>query len=113
MVTAPISKPVSCGCAAGAVCPAAIVIVAGKMVALAGLLLLSEIVTFDAAGAASDMGNATDLPSPTLTFEGMVMEPGALTFAVAVAFGMFGVVVLAVIVAEPGPTAVTGTLTLF
>lgn len=113
IVTVPISKPVTCGWTAGAVCPAAMVTLAGDIVSFERLLLLSVMVTLDAAGAPKFTGKATDLPKPTLGLDGSVIVPGGVTVTLAVAFAICGVEVLAVIVVEPGPTGVTGTFTLF
>jgi hypothetical protein len=54
-----------------------------------------------------------ELPSPALTLDGSEIVPGVFTVTVAVVLAILGVVVLAVMVAEPCPTGVTVTLTLF
>ena len=111
--TEPMSKPVICGWTAGAVCPVAIVTEEGEIVSFAGLALVRLIVTALAAGAPSVTGKAVDRPRPTLALDGRLMDPGADTVIAAVALGMFGVTVDAVIVADPWASGVTGTLTLF
>ena len=113
IVTAPISKPVTCGWTAGTVCPAPIVIVVGDIVNFERLLLPSVMVTLDAAGAPKFTGKATVFSKPTLGLDGSVIVPGGVMVTLAVVLAIFGVVVLAVIVVEPCPTGVTGTFTLF
>ena len=61
----------------------------------------------------SVIGKATDWPRGTVVPEGRLMAPGLVTVTAAVAFATLGALVLAVMVAEPGATAVTTTLTLF
>jgi hypothetical protein len=109
IVTAPISKPVTCGWTAGAVSPAPIVIVVGDIVNFERLLLPSVMVTLDAAGAPKFTGKATVLPKPTLALDGSVIVPGGVMVTLAVALAIFGVVVLAVIVVEPCPTGAVAT----
>jgi hypothetical protein len=58
------------------------------------------------------MGNGADCPKPTVTFDGRVRVPAAVTVTVVVALVTLGVFVLAVIVADPAATPVTGTVTL-
>jgi hypothetical protein len=105
--------PVAVGCVAGVVWPAAIVTLAGEIASFVGSLLSSVTVTPPVgAGEPRLTVTGTDALSPTLRLAGRLMAPGAVTVILAVAFGMFGVVVEAVIVAEPGATGVTATFTL-
>ena len=114
MVTAPISMPVTFGWVVGVLCPAAMSTVPGEMDNLVVSLLASVTVTPPAgAGVPKVTGKSTEVLRPTFKFTGSVMTPGAVTVTPAVALAILGVVVLAVIVVEPGPTAVTGTVTLF
>jgi len=114
MWTAPILTPVTCGWTVGAVSPEAINTLAGDMVSLDVSSLDNDTVTPPVgAGDPNVTGKSTAVLRPTLTFAGSVMLPGAVTVTLAVALVRFGVRVLAVIVVEPGPTAVIGTITLF
>ena len=114
MVSAPISMPVTFGWVVGVLCPAAMSTVPGEMVSLERSLLVSVTVTPPAgAGVPKVTGKSTEVLRPTFKFTGSVMTPGAVTVTPTVALAILGVVVLAVIVVEPGPTAVTGTVTLF
>ena len=65
------------------------------------------------AGDPNVMGKSTAVLRPTLKLAGSEMTPGAVIVTLAVVFARFGVRVLAVMVVDPGPTAVTGTRTLF
>ncbi len=111
MVADPTPAPVTCGCTAGVVAPAAIDTLAGT-VTLDGSLL-SRVTVTPPAGAGTDKvtANAADCPSPTAVLAGTLIVGTACTFTVAVAFGIPAA--LAVIVTGP-PTAtpVTGTGTL-
>src|ERR1035437_8725920 len=114
MVSAPISMPVTFGWVVGVLCPAAMSTVPGEMDNLVVSPLASVTVTPPAgAGVPNVTGKSTEVLRPTFKFTGSVMSPGAVTVTPAVALAILGVVVLAVIVVEPGPTAVTGTVTLF
>ena len=106
--------PVTFAWTAGVVSPDAINTVAGDIVSVEVSSLDNDTVTPPAgAGDPNVTGKSTEALRPTLRFAGSVMIPGAVTVTLAVAFARFGVTVLAVIVVEPGPTAVTGTSTLF
>ena len=87
---------------------------AGETVTLLVSPLDSDTVT-PPAGAAEGrvMARAVDCPMPTFVVAGMPMVPAFTTVMLAVAFATFGVIVLAVMVAEPAATPVTGTVTLF
>ena len=114
MVSAPISMPVTFGWVVGVICPAVMSTVPGEMDNLVVSPLASVTVTPPAgAGVPKVTGKSTEVLRPTAKFTGTVMTPGAVTVTPAVALAILGVLVLAVIVAEPGPTAVTGTVTLF
>ena len=114
MVTAPILTPVAFGWVVGVVCPAAMLTVVGEKVSLERSLLASVTVTPPAgAGVPKVTGKSTEVLRPTFKFTGSVMSPGAVTVTPAVALAILGVLVLAVIVADPCPTAVTGTVALF
>lgn len=108
----PSLTPVTVGCVGGAVWPAAMITLAGDMVSVLGSLLDNATVTFAGAACGSVTGNVAVLPSPTVVLEGSPMAPAVTTVILAVAFGMFGAAVLAVMVAEPKPTAVTSTFAL-
>jgi hypothetical protein len=114
MVTAPILMPVAFGWVVGVVCPAAMLTVVGEKVSLERSLLVSVTVTPPAgAGVPNVTGKSTEVLRPTFKFDGTVIAPGGVTVTPAVALAILGVVVLAVIVVDPCPMAVTGTLTLF
>jgi hypothetical protein len=114
MVTAPILMPVTFGWVAGVLSPAAMLTVPGEIDSLEESLLVSVTVAPPAgAGDPKVTGKSTEVLRPTFKFTGTLISPGAETVTPAVAFAILGVVVLAVIVVEPGPTAVTGTVTLF
>ena len=100
--------PVNCGCDAGWVCPAAMVTVAGAIVATFVLALESVTVAPPAgAGTVNAIGNGTDWPVFTERVEGSVIEPNTDTVTLRLPPVMFGDVVLALIVDEPAATAVT------
>ena len=102
--------PVTCGCAAGVVCPAATVTLAGEIVTLVVSLLLKLTVTPPAGAAVPRVtAKAADWVGPTVTPDGSVMVPGATTVTLAVVSGIFGKE-LAWIVVEPGATPVTVTV---
>src|ERR1017187_6173266 len=90
IVTAPISKPVTCGWTLGVACPAAIVIVVGDIVNFERLLLPSVMVTLDAAGAPKFTGKATVFSKPTLGLDGggIVTETGAVATPVLEEFSV-------------------------
>jgi len=82
------------------------------MLTLVGSLLLKVTVRpVLGAGKESEMGNGTDWPVPTDTLDGKIIAPKTLTVTFSVALLMFVVLALAVIVAEPFLTPVTGTET--
>jgi hypothetical protein len=110
MLAEPILTPVTCGCVAGDVAPALTKTLVGATVAIALLLLESATVT-PPAGAALDsvIGNTAALPIATLVEAGTPTAAVRATVTVAAAFCMPEAV--AVMVADPGAAAVTGTLT--
>jgi hypothetical protein len=113
MLAEPGPTPVICGCAAGSVCPAAISTEAGVMLTLVGSLLVKATVTPPVgAGADKLIGNGTVCPRPTEMFEGRLIPPDTVTVTFAVAPVTPGVLVLAVMVAEPVEFPVIGTVTL-
>src|SRR5579884_2451770 len=83
---------------------------AGEIVTL-DVSLLDRLTVTPPAGAADGRVtfNAVDWPSPTLLLAGTPIVPGLTTVTDAVAFDMFDAV--AVMVADPGATPVTGTFT--
>jgi hypothetical protein len=109
IVAAPKPVAVSVGAAAGAVAPAAMVTVAGDTDTFDGSLLFNTRVTADGAGDDRLIVNgAFDWPKVS---DGAVRLIAMFsTVIVAVASGMFAVV--AVMVALPAPTPVTGTVAL-
>jgi hypothetical protein len=111
MVAEPSFTPVTVGCVAGVVWPELMVTLAGEIVTLLVLLLLSDTVTFAGAGCGSVTAKVAVCPRFTLVLEGRLMAPGLVTVIDSVVLGMFGAAVLAVIVAVPTDTPVTGTLT--
>jgi hypothetical protein len=110
MVADPIPAPVTCGCVAGVVAPGAMETL-GVTVTLERSLL-SRVTITPPAGAACDRvtANVADCPSPTVVVAGTLTDSTACTVTLAVALGIPGA--LAVIVAEPAATPVTGTGTL-
>ena len=94
------------------VCPAAIETVVGVTLTLVGSELLSVTVTALAGATGSVTAKGADPPNPTVTPAGRPMDPAATTVTAAVVLGTFGASVLAVMVVEPNPTAVTGTVRL-
>src|SRR5579864_4847854 len=112
MLAAPKFTPVTWGCAAGVVCPAAMVMLLGDIVTFVVSLLLSATVTPPAGAAVPRVtANAADWLGPTVTLEGSVMVPGATTVTLALASAMLGRA-LAWMVAAPGATPVTVTVAL-
>ena len=86
---------------------------AGEMVTFEGVPLNRVTITPPVgAGVDKTTGKSTTWPGTIVRLVGMLIEPGAATVIAAVAFGMFGVVVLAVMVAAPAatPVTVTGTV---
>jgi hypothetical protein len=74
-------------------------------------LLASVMVTATGAGAPKLTANVAVPPNPTVALVGNTIVPGAWTVTLEVAAGMFGRL-LALIVADPAATPVTGTVTL-
>jgi hypothetical protein len=91
MFADPKFTPLTCGCVAGVVCPAAILTVAGDTVTFVVSLLLSVTVTPpDGAGVPKVMVNAVDWPGPTAMPVGRLIVPGAVTVTLAVVSATFG-----------------------
>jgi hypothetical protein len=86
-------------------------IVGGEMVTFEVSLLDSVIVRALGAGVARLTAKVAVPPSPTVGFEGRVIDPGAWSVTLAVVSGIYGVL-LAWITVLPGATPVTGTATL-
>jgi hypothetical protein len=109
IVAVPSLTPVIVGCVAGVVWPAAMVTLAGDMVSV--LVSVLDNATFTAAAAAC--GNVTAkvavFPRPTVGLAGRPIGPAVTTVTATLVLGTFGASVLAVMVAEPKATAVTGT----
>jgi hypothetical protein len=100
--------PVTCGCVAGDVAPAAMNAVA-VTVALAGALDVSVTVKpATGAGAVKVTASGVDCPICTVMLAGTVIAGGAVTVTLAVAGAIPAA--LAVMVASPAPTPVTGTV---
>ncbi len=85
MVAAPSPTPVTCGCCAGWVWPAATVTLAGEIVTRLVLPLTKFTVTASGAGADRVIGNGTDCPSPTVVLDGTPITPKTTELTVAVA----------------------------
>ena len=102
--------PVTCGCAAGVVCPAAMLTVPGVMVTFEVSLLLNVTVTPPVgAGVPNVTAKAADCVGLTVTFVGRLIVPGATTVTLAVVSAILGVE-LAWMVVVPGATPVTATV---
>lgn len=109
----PTPVPLIWGCVVGWVCPWAILTVVGDTVKIVGSLLPNVTVTPPwPAGDDSVTEMPVDWPSPMDTVAGVVIPPRVVTVIEAVAPATLGVVVLAVIVADPALCAVTGTVVL-
>ena len=113
MVADPKLIPLTCGCMAGVVEPAAMITLAGVTLTFDGSLLASVTVMPPAGAAAGKViENATDWPSPTLPLDDTwIAPPGLATVTLAVVSATLGRA-LAWITAGPIPTPVTGTDTL-
>src|SRR5262245_54954561 len=111
MVADPMFTPVTCGCEAGVVCPAAMATVAEESVAFE-VSLLDSVTMTPPAGAGEDRltANVVDCPSGAAIPGARITAPADCTVTAANALAIFGAVALAVIVVEPGATGVTGTL---
>jgi hypothetical protein len=109
-VAEPMPAPVTCGCVAGVVAPAAMETLAGTVTLDVSLLTRFTVRPPAGAGADKDTVNVADCPSATVVVAGTLIAGIAPTFTVAVAFAR--PVALAVMVAEPIATPVTGTGTL-
>src|SRR5579884_3524288 len=113
MVADPTLTPVTCGCVAGRVAPEAMVTVLGDTVTLVESLLERVTVTPPfGAGVDNWIASVADCPSVRLVFCGTVTEPGWATDTLVVVLTIFGVAVLAVMMADPGATPVIGTVAL-
>ena len=105
----PAAMPFTLGGALGIKPPCGMKMFAGDTVTFEGSLLVSVMKTPPAgAGLTKVTGNGAESPGATVVLAGTMMSLRTVTLAVALA--MPGA--LAVIVAEPGPTPVTGTGTL-
>src|ERR1700689_4797799 len=101
--------PLTCGCAAGVVFPAAIKTV-DVTVTVEGLLLANETVTpFAGAAALKVTWSAADWFSPTVTPAGNKIPPVAACVTITVAFALATSGAVAVIVTDPADTPFTGT----
>ena len=112
IIADPMLAPVTTGARLGADAFCGINIFSGATVAFDGSLLLNVMNTPPAGAAVPNVtGNGPDWPGGTVIFAGrMIPDSAEDTVTLAVVTPKFGV--LAVIVAEPAPTPVTGTLTL-
>ena len=104
--------PVIVGCTAGVVWLAGIVTVKGDMVRVLVSVLDNVTVTSAAAACGSVTAKVAVFPRPTGGLTGRPITPAVTTVTPTVVLGTFGAVVLAVMVVEPKPTAVTSTFTL-
>jgi hypothetical protein len=111
-VADPRLMPFTVGARLGVITPSGTKMLVGATVTVEGSLLVSDKNTPpDGAAVANVTGNDVDRPSGTITFAGrMIPDDDADTVTLALAFPKFRV--LAVIVAEPAATPVTGTATL-
>jgi len=110
MAAVPMLTPVTCGCTAGVVCPAVMVTLAGEIVTLDGVPLVSDTVMSVCAASGRVTANVADCPSPTEAPDGSTIAPALCTVTLAVASGMLGEE-LAWITELPKASAVTGTAT--
>ena len=102
----------TCGCEKGAVKPSGIYTFAGLTVTFERSLLDSVTNTPPGrAGLAKNTGSAADSPGASLTPAANEIFEIELTVTPAVALGTLGTPAVAVIVANPVPTPLTGTLT--
>lgn len=111
MFAEPRLMPLTDGCVAGVVAPAAMNTVIGATVTSEVLLLFKVTVTPPGAAAGREMGNAAEWASPTETFEGTEIGPSVTTVIAAVVSTMLGNR-LAWMLAVPIETPVTGTVAL-
>jgi hypothetical protein len=110
IVADPNFRPLICGCAVGVVWPAWMVTVVGDMLTMLLLVLDNVTVTVETAACGSVTAKVAWLPSATVGLVGRMIDPAGSTVTVTAAGGRFGAAVLAVIVAGPKATVVTGTL---
>src|SRR4051812_46023656 len=110
MVTEPMFTPVTCGCEAGVVAPAAMVTVAGETETFEASLLVSVTVICDGAGAGRVTAKPVFCPRERLVLGGVPITPALWTVMFAVVSAMLGDAP-AWITADPKDTPVTGTLT--
>jgi hypothetical protein len=103
--------PFTCGAVAGWVWPAAMVTEAGEIATL-GLLLDRLTVTAVEAATGRVTWNAADWPRFRETPVGRPMAPPLCTVTLVLPLEILDVLELAVMVADPGLTAVTGTVAL-
>ena len=79
----PMLTPVTCGCVAGVVCPAAMVTVDGEIFTFEPSLLDSVTVTAEAAAFGKVTGNSAVWPRGTLRLDGIPIGPGLSTVTLA------------------------------
>lgn len=108
IVADPKLLPVTCGAVEGWVWPAGMVMLAGVMPTLE-LLLERLTVTADAGAAGSVTWNAADCPRFRETPEGRPIAPPLCTITLVAPLETLGAVELAVTIAVPRLTPVTGT----
>ena len=111
MVADPAPAPVTWGCTAGVVAPAAIDTLAGTVTLDGSLLSRATVSPPAGAGADKVTANAADCPSPTAVVPGTLMVGCCVTFTVAVAFGIPAAEAV-IVTGPPTATPVTGTGTL-
>ena len=107
----PIPAPLTCGCVAGVVAPAAMETLAGAVTLVVSLLARFTVKPPAGAGADRVTVNALDWPKPSVVRAGTLIDRETCTVTLAVAFAMPAA--LAVIVTGPPaatPVTVTGTL---
>jgi len=110
IVAVPSLRPLIWDCVVGVVWPARMVKLVGEMVTVLLSVLDNVTVTFPTAGCGSVTAKVACFPRPTVGLFGRPIEPAGTTVTVTLVFGTFGAGVLAVIVAGPTATAVTGTI---
>ena len=109
-VVAPKLTPVTTGCTAGLVAPAAMVTDAGEIVAVVGSFVARLTVTAVAGAGDRVKANVADCPGMTVVFAGTLMLPGGVTLTVTEAGVTFGVLLLAESVVVPTANVVTATI---
>ena len=111
MVADPTPAPVTWGCTAGVVAPAAIDTLAGTVTLDGSLLIRVTLIPPAGAGVDKVTANGADCPSPTAVVAGTLMVGTACTVTVAVTLVMPAAEAV-IVTGPPTATPVTGTGTL-